>query len=206
MGLFTKKEQKETIPDIPPAPQFTKPNESTSIESYALPVPPQIVINSSEKKGDSGAASSPPEKFEESIVAKQYMPNPAPRLPTLPPQTQMQQRPPLPSFMQPKPQTVPEMKQVTEEPKVKPEELSFPQDQTVKKDFNETIFVRIDKFTSAKRDLDEIERDLKQIEDVLTNLNEVKIREDEEITALNKNIEEIKSKLSSMDSDIFNRI
>jgi hypothetical protein len=63
----------------------------------------------------------------------------------------------------------------------------------IKKDFNETIFVRIDKFNSARRDVEEIGRDLKQIENVLEKITSIKIKEDEEIEELNKNIDEVKN-------------
>ena len=76
----------------------------------------------------------------------------------------------------------------------------------IKKDFNETIFVRIDKFNSARKDVEEIGRDLKQIENVLEKITSIKIKEDEEIEELNKNIDEVKVRLQRIDSEIFNRL
>ena len=44
----------------------------------------------------------------------------------------------------------------------------------VRKDASESIFVRIDKFHSAKKDIDEIDQDLKQISQVVEKINDIK--------------------------------
>lgn len=105
----------------------------------------------------------------------------------------------------------PPQKMVSEKkllPSIESEEISSAENMNspVKKDFNETIFVRIDKFNSAKKDLQEMQKDLQRIQELIMEINEIKLKEDEEIVGLNKNIEEIKDKLDKMDTEIFNRI
>jgi hypothetical protein len=68
------------------------------------------------------------------------------------------------------------------------------------------IFVRIDKFDSAKKDLEEIQRELKQIDSFLGKIKELKQKEDEKIGEFGSNLEEIKTKISRIDSEVFNRI
>ncbi len=87
-----------------------------------------------------------------------------------------------------------------------PVQTDLPVESSVKRDAEETIFVRIDKFNSAKRDLSEIGRDLREIEDVLGKIEEIKSREDEEVAEISKLMEEMKLKINRVDSDIFNRI
>jgi hypothetical protein len=224
MGLFKKNDDIPEIPDAPTLPEVNlnnlKNNNSViSAPPVNLPTPSgdsrdstnreiikSAIEDSSEKKGDSGVSLTAPPNFQESIEIKQPPKREASKtmadLP-LPPKKDI--LPNLPQYSKTNTSTIPEIPK--EEPRVQEEIKAEPvRDLTVKKDFNETIFVRIDKFNSAKKDVDEIERDLRQIQEVVEKIMDVKTKEDEEISELNKNIEEIKLRLGRIDNEIFNRI
>lgn len=78
--------------------------------------------------------------------------------------------------------------------------------QTIKRDSDNTIFVRMDKFEEARRDFDEIKRKVKEIEQVLGKVKEMKSKEDNEISDWTSGLEKIKSKISGIDENFFNKI
>ena len=218
MSIFKKKATSEEIPEIPPIPALPSFNVSTSRVPADLPEVRgdtnnqeaiKKALDSSEKiSGDSGAVSSPSESFPIPPVNSQKIPllssAPAPQkvLPEVPKYEMKQQvstslpEPPVKQA----PLTNPFIQQPV--PIVEP----MQEEKFVKKDATESIFVRIDKFNSAKKDVEEIGRDLKQITHVLDKINEVKLKEDEEITEINKTLEEIKNRVNRIELDVFNRI
>jgi hypothetical protein len=230
MNLFKKKDDIPEIPIAPSLPELNFDNRKINNGSLNLPAPngdsrdlsnrdiiKSAIEDSSEKNnGDNGGLSSPPDFQESTFQIKE--PPKKENVKTfaelsMPPKKDAG-LPELPKYnlnKKAEEPRIPDMPQV-EERLLEPEELGITKDdtaspsQTVKKDFNETIFVRIDKFNSAKRDVDEIGRDMKQIENVLEKIMDVKMKEDEEISELNKNIEEIKIRLGRIDNEIFNRI
>jgi len=70
----------------------------------------------------------------------------------------------------------------------------------------EPIFVRIDKFQESKKDFIEIKTRLKDIENVLRKIKDVKVKEDAEIETWTQNIETLKARLSEIDSNIFDKL
>lgn len=68
------------------------------------------------------------------------------------------------------------------------------------------LFVRIDKFQNAKTDLKEIDKKIKTIESSLKKFNEIKMREDTEISELNRELGFVKEKISQVDMNIFEKI
>jgi len=75
-----------------------------------------------------------------------------------------------------------------------------------KRESTEPIFVRIDKFESARNSLDSIEESIKEIEKMIGNVREIKKQEEDEIMAWEKDIEQIKARLSNINENIFGKI
>jgi hypothetical protein len=70
----------------------------------------------------------------------------------------------------------------------------------------DSIFVRIDKFKSAKKEIGAIKKDLLEVEAIINKINEIKIKEDGEIKDINLNLDNIKKKIGEIDSLIFDRV
>jgi hypothetical protein len=221
MSLFKKKSD-NTIPEIPSAPllpQITNDIKKSTTDLPTMPGDARDSINrdviksaiedSSEKIGGDGAAISPSLSIDEISKPIQQAPMQGSILPDLPKPMAKQLPPPprydKPSFSQSLP--IPPQKENADQmsPAEKPLEIAQ-EEKTVKKDANESIFVRIDKFHSAKHDVEEIERDLKQINNIIEKITDIKMREDEEVLEINKMIEDIKQKLGKLDTEIFNRV
>jgi hypothetical protein len=230
MSFFKKKSSDDEIPEIPLVPQLPPFNNMSLKPSVDLPATVgdardasnqeaiKSALDSSEKiGGDSGAANSPSENFTIPPMGSAQTQIPSKKFAMLPPLPNTPQQKPLPEVPKYEPSPV---QSSLPEPPVKQTPLVNPfiqqseptpqmpqlEEKTVKKDASESIFVRIDKFNSAKRDVEEIERDLKQITQVIEKITDVKLKEDEEITEINKTLEEIKNRINRIELDVFNRI
>ncbi len=82
----------------------------------------------------------------------------------------------------------------------------IPKSQPPKKKHTGPIFVRFDKFEESKKGFEEIREKINDIESTLDKINNVKQREDEELKSWGEEVEDIKSKLSEIDSEIFSQI
>ena len=69
----------------------------------------------------------------------------------------------------------------------------------------EPIFVRLDKFESGRKKLEEIKKSLRDIENTLKKLKETKQKEDMEIIGWSQEISNIKDMISEVDSGIFEK-
>lgn len=68
---------------------------------------------------------------------------------------------------------------------------------------NKPIFVRLDKFQAARDSLNTVKGQLGEIEELLKNIREVKLREDHELSAWEREIETIKARIDNVNSQIF---
>ncbi len=67
------------------------------------------------------------------------------------------------------------------------------------------IYVKIDKFTSAKRSLSAIHEKLSEIDELLRRIREIKLREDQELSGWEKEISSLKSKMQEVTESIFEK-
>jgi hypothetical protein len=68
------------------------------------------------------------------------------------------------------------------------------------------IFVKIDKFYSAKRALESTENKLNEIDELLKKIRDVKLREEQEISAWEKDLMNLKVKIKEVTENIFEKI
>ena len=68
---------------------------------------------------------------------------------------------------------------------------------------NKPIFVKIDKFRSARESLEIVKEKLTEIDELLKMIREVKLKEDRELSAWEKEMENIKSRINDVAVDIF---
>jgi len=93
--------------------------------------------------------------------------------------------------------------EITKEPLHRVEVESKPQKVPNQK---EPIFVRVDKFQLAQKNIREIKDKIEEIESTLVELREVRTKEDGEFSKWEEEITKLKSKLMSVDSEIFSQI
>ena len=68
-----------------------------------------------------------------------------------------------------------------------------------------SIYVKLEKFHTAKRALDDIKIKVEEVESLLGKIREVKMREEQELAGWEKDIFNIKSRLQDVTDNIFER-
>jgi len=194
MGLFSKKEDVPTIPPAPTLPPLPKSQEPVKKDLPELPSfpanPKNEDINQEMVKSAVADLPSPEEnevhveipeglnvKEEEKEESIMNSPEPSPN------------------------EVIPALPKKTLE--ITPSTSTTP---TPKTREAEPIFVRIDKFQSAQKNFEKIKEKVKEIESILKKIKDVKSQEETELKGWTEDVEKIKSRLTEVDSDIFNQI
>ncbi len=73
------------------------------------------------------------------------------------------------------------------------------------KEKNSDIFVKIDKFYSARRSLADVQDKLEEVSDLLTKIREMKMREEQELSTWEKDLIALKTKIEEVNSNIFEK-
>ncbi|MBU0957920.1 MAG: hypothetical protein KKF56_03885 [Nanoarchaeota archaeon] len=68
------------------------------------------------------------------------------------------------------------------------------------------VFVRIDKFKSGINDVKEIKKTISMLEELMIDMKEIKEKEDNEIREWESEVENIKSRLESIEENVFNKV
>jgi len=68
------------------------------------------------------------------------------------------------------------------------------------------VFVKIDKYNSAKRAMGDVKMKLAEIDELIKKIRETKMREEQEIVAWEKDMENIKARMKDITENIFEKI
>lgn len=68
------------------------------------------------------------------------------------------------------------------------------------------VFVKIDKFQSARKSLSSAKEKVQEIEDMLKKIRDVRMREDQELTGWERDIESVKSRIEEISKNIFEKL
>ncbi|MCR4284620.1 MAG: hypothetical protein NUV97_01085 [archaeon] len=179
MGLFSKK---ESVPELPPAPVLPD-LPSISHENRDLPALPVLPFTKETGSVNKRSAISDDLSLEENEVKVD-----------IPEDFDVHEMgiPKLPS-------RVPEMN------RRRTLELNASVDNKPVTKSMEPIFVRIDKFQASQKNFKEIREKVTDIENVLEKIKGVRAKEEEEINNWSTEVEKLKSRLTDIDSDIFNQ-
>jgi len=95
------------------------------------------------------------------------------------------------------------------QPSFKPGEVSeqnFEANSSNNQTRDEPVFIRIDKFHDALDNFNKIKEKVSEIENELKNINEIKVKEEEELKEWESEIQSIKTKMNAIDNSLFSRI
>ncbi|MFH1289817.1 MAG: hypothetical protein ABIH92_00235 [Nanoarchaeota archaeon] len=219
--FFKKKEDESRLPDLPPLKPYpgVKQGGGNQPESGSLPTFPDSSAQAPQeapREKDLGETIQPPGRkdvflhppvksspVERARAAKvvemeEWHPaNPQEGAPAAPEHSELEEieESPIPAEPTPAPQS----RYFVEPPPRKminiPVETS-PAD----------VFVRIDKFHSARRSLTEIGNRLEDIDELVKKIRETKLREEQELASWEKDIVHIKSRVQSVSENIFEKV
>jgi len=223
MGWFSKK--KDKVPELPPSPTLPEmPKESNEVkkELPELPSFPAHSNNNINQEMVKSAVGDSPPPGENEVTAsipndipleeggEKVSPNPLlPEVPKLKPEDKDlpgSKLKPEEGFSIPTPPKVEGYhdNQDLSDMEPRPKKKSIPN--LHEQDHNEPIFIRLDKFNASQKNFDTIKEKVKSIESTLEKIKEVRSREDEEIKDWAKEVENMKSGLTKIDSEIFEQI
>ena len=70
----------------------------------------------------------------------------------------------------------------------------------------EPVYIRIDKFKSAAQSFEEIKEKIAEIESLLSDIKEVKQKEEQELSEWEREVETIKARIEAIDNNIFSKL
>jgi len=195
MGFFSKDEDVPEIPVAPTLPKIPIPEKKEKNENTKLPELPSFPQNSQNEnlnqemvKSAVDDNNSPEEKKSDMNIKNDI---------------HISEEPAEEPIIPPMPSGHPTQPSITDLPK-RTLEINPTEEKSSKE--IEPIFVRIDKFQSAQKNFDQIKTKIKEIESVIGKIKDVKSKEEVELKGWAEDVERIKSRLSEIDSDIFNQI
>ncbi len=179
--MLWKKKKDNKLPDLPPAPNFPSP--------FAAQHPSQFG-NESEETGEIHELPSFPDSpmqrgFSQAAIKEavtQQENYEEDRLPALPPREQIEENfeqwesRPRPSF---------ELKHQRAE--------------------NKPIFVKLEKFQLARNSLENISSKLDEIDNMLKEIRQLKLKEDQELASWEADLANVKSRIQNILTEIFER-
>jgi hypothetical protein len=195
--MFGNKNKKKKLPDLPPSMRTTP-----SIRDYKgldlEPVQMGPPLENEEIHGLPSFPDSPMKKgFSQSAIKEAVKTeDPEKNFPNIPPFHEEDEMPLLPHHNEPRINEMEEWK--PQIPQV-PEPARMPQRTTS----NKPIFVKLEKFREAKESLDDIKLKLNEMDELLKMVKDIKLKEDSEIMNWEKEVEKVKSRISSINSNIF---
>ncbi|MBI2047243.1 hypothetical protein HYT26_03720 [Candidatus Pacearchaeota archaeon] len=190
MGLFRKKEEKRNLsmlPELPPLPELPTMPGLSSIQPLSVSREENEVNNL-----PSFPRSPSAERFSQAAI-KQAVSEQGEEL-QLPSEDE--------AGIQPFPQSL-QVKLPKDGPRTFEIAEFKPEKSTLKA---EPLFVRIDKFESAMNNFGEIKKKIGEIDRLLRDIKEVRNKEEAELTGWEREIETIKSRLDSIDKEIFEKV
>jgi hypothetical protein len=206
--FWDKKKKSDGLPDLPPNPNlipsirdFDRPMMPSSYSSpemneiHSLPTFPdspskkgfsQSAIKDAVSQRQSSKIPPPPSQNFRSIEMEEWQPeeSDAPTFPSMP-QREVREITPPPIYPSPE-------AGIRSPPT--PSQFLNP---------NRPIFVKIDKFKSARESLDTVKEKLTEIDELLKMIRDVKHKEDQELVSWEKEMENIKSRISHVSTEIF---
>jgi len=78
--------------------------------------------------------------------------------------------------------------------------------QFVKESDAPDVFVKIDKFHSAKRALTDVREKLQDIDELIKKIRDTKMREEQELTFWERNVAQIKARIENVSESIFEKV
>jgi len=200
MGWFNKKKEDEVslnilpeLPELPKSSIIPQPSQFINEEQEMSPDFPEFEINelpplpeTAEKRTYPITPDQPMQKSNFTYTNQIEEP-PVPFLPSPQKPQQVQQKPT--QLVQPKPviQKTPTISD-TSPKKIEP------------------IYIRLDKFESSVETLEEIKEKITEIENFLVKSREIKNKEEEELIDWENEIQDIKSKIDSIDKNLLDKL
>lgn len=193
MSLFGKKEESRLLPDLPDLPNhetMVMPDHDPDEESYlpgitteSYPALPQIMNEEGIKSGLDDTESFNTRNRNEFKKSNTFVPEP-------------------PEMMSP---MKPQMLSPLQKSSFKGNQSRMVEQQQRMKQ-NQPIYIRLDKFQTTHGSLQDIKMKMEEIEKTIIKIKEVKEQEDKEIEEWERELQLVKARLESIDTNLFENL
>jgi hypothetical protein len=194
MGWFSKKKEVEgqeipKLPELPEQEDLVLPSKEDLPE---LSTTPNNGLPEIENETNALPKLPEPEISELKTPEPDFKPKEPIKEPEIRPEGMQESKfaplPTVPQSLKPKPIQEPSFP--TQPPKIK----------------TKPIYIRLDKFQNTEESLDEIRNKITEIESLLKRIREIKSQEEKELEDWEREIQIIKSRIESIDKNIFSRL
>jgi len=181
--LFKKKEDNAgKLPDLPPAP------------NSRINMPPIRPLN---EKREAMPEVPPVKPYPAQKIKEGFQPSIKPNLP------------PLPEFKDDRP--ISEVGKIPNfpekpEPEVILAQVSLPSSYEQEPKTKGPIFIKLEKFKSAKNSIDKIQEKLEEIDELLKKTREIRTKEEQELSYWEKEVQDLKLRLERVNNSIFEKV
>lgn len=216
--FFKKKEEKDSLPDLPPMP----------IESFQPKRPERIEVKGLD--GTFGKISSiKKDEIEEKEVLDEEITNERHALPSFPdsPTSKGFSQSAIRNAVDDSGSDLPELPEIDEVPKIKEieekplkfktieaeamynptsiREIPKKREEFKPAEKNQDIYVKLDKFRAGRKSLGEVKTRLSEIDSLLKKIRETKMREEQELSGWESELNFIKDRLKDVTENIFEK-
>jgi len=208
--FWNKSDEKKGLPDLPEynPPQSSIPsfrenseenNEYSEMENQKLPSFPDSPMQQGFSQAaikDAVTTSEQREEIEEEAEMSSFAPKPSYEVVEM--EDWAQSSAPSPRLIS---SSIPSPREIGSEMEYSP---SFKEPKIVKSPAE--IYVKIDKFVSAKRSVQSIQEKIEEIDELLRKIRETKLREDQDLASWEKEMIEIKTHIQKINENIFEKL
>ncbi|MCA9485861.1 MAG: hypothetical protein KC506_03390 [Nanoarchaeota archaeon] len=198
--MFGKKDDKSKLPDLPPSPipmrlpssSFMSHDMNHESSMPSFPDVPSKKPSDEEIKGavgrDDSFLGNPPSKMNV-VEMQEWSPG-----------SSSEMRPSSMGMNSSGFDDIPAMPEGIAPPEI--ETSMAPAKETRPKD----VFVRIDKFHSARKALTDVKEKLQEVDDFVRKIREIKMREEQELSSWEKDIMHIRTRVQHVSENIFEKV
>lgn len=193
--FWDKKDEKSQLPDLPPLKasklQWNEDEEEEVVEKHALPTFPDSPSHNNFSQAAIKEAINDKEPLPE--LDEEEFPVPKKTFKTVEMEEwQPHEHQSLRETDEPNKLSLPPIK-------IKPLPTSFPEK-------NKDIFIKIDKFRSAKKAIEKTQSSLDEIHSLLGKIRETKMREEQELSAWERDLAQAKTSINEIRENIFEKV
>ncbi len=213
MALFNKKDRVPELPLSPTLPELPKPKKTELPELPSFPKDKendslnQDMVKSaiSDNIPEENEVIEEPGELDFPPVSSPILPGRASIMSIETPTVKEIKAPEHSPIPAPPVKYTPKPKlQHSEEPAVRFH--SIPKGGAAMSDNTEPIFIRIDKFQLAKKNLEQIKEKVEEMEQVIGKIRAIKEKEEEDIKSWSDEVAKLKMSISQIDSNVFSQI
>ena len=181
--FWNKKESGKMLPDLPPiSPRFSSFNDESYPAESRLPSFPDSMSDRGFSQAAIKGAVNQGGEMPRTVEMEEWAPNSS--------QVEMESE---------EEEMMPAMNEA-------PQRIAPPPIQRIEKTKNSDVFVKLDKFYSARKALSDAQEKLADVDNLFRKIREVKMREEQELAGWESELQKVKARINEVVINIFEKV